>query len=228
MNLVLFQDWPVKHLYSTGKLLNESITWSLPGSHRQLRAQGSLFSSTIASAPSYAFLEAAGSLGRWITYLSCLSPPFRTHSPVKGILAGDQLLQGIWSLYLLPKAPDQGAQTPLCGGAAHGTYDAPVSIRQAGMPPPCPDKRNQNPSHSFRGWTSAGCLWRWCERGGSSVLAGPTEISTEGTWCRREFKVQSRRASPFCVGPEGHIRWPGDTLAPVSFPLRTAWTFLFK
>lgn len=200
-----------------------------PGTHRRLRAQGSLFSSTVASVPSYAFLEAAGSLGRWITYLSCVSPPFRTRLPVKGILAGDQLPKGIWSLYLLSEVPDQGAQLPDVEGQpmdAHMTHQS-VSDRQAYLHHTQIKGIKTLPTVSA-GWTSAGCLWRWCDRGGFSVLAGPMEISTEGTWCRREFSVQSRRASPFCVGPEGHIRWLGDTLAPVSFLLKTAWTFFVE
>lgn len=171
--------------------------------------------------------------GRWlirkVDHVSELcKPSFQDTFTCKGDLGRWSTPQRNLKPLLAIRSPRSRGPTPWCGGAAHGTYDAPVCIRQAGMPPPHPDKRNQSPSHSFRGWTSAGCLWRWCEQGGFCVLAGPMEISTEGTWCRREFSVQSSRASPFCVGPEGHIRWPGDTVAPVSFPLRTAWTFFVE
>lgn len=51
-----------------------------------LGSEGSklLFSFTAATVPSQVLLKAAGSLGEQIIYPRCVSPPFRTPSPVKG------------------------------------------------------------------------------------------------------------------------------------------------
>ena len=111
VNLVLFQGWPVKCIYSPGKLLNESITWSLPGTHRLCEVKVPVFFHCC-HRPFTSLLR-----GRWLirkvdhiseVYKSSIQDTFTC----KRGFGRWSTSKGIWSLDLLPKAPDHGAQTP--------------------------------------------------------------------------------------------------------------------
>ena len=85
-----------------------------------LRAQGSCFLPLLPPHPFTSLFR-----GHWlmkkVDHVSeVCKPSFRDTSTCKGIS------KGIWSLDLLPKAPDHGAQVPQIRGSAHEIYDARV------------------------------------------------------------------------------------------------------
>lgn len=85
-----------------------------------------LFSSTAAT-QAFTSLFRGHRLMKKVDHVSeVCKPSFWDTFTYKGIFGRWSIFKGIWSLDLLPKAPDHGAQIPQIRGLAHGIYDAPV------------------------------------------------------------------------------------------------------